>query len=148
MTTGLGHGQANAPLFAPSRPAPGWRWAPPLAATLGIGAVVLRLLSPYLTLPPCLFRTLTGWPCLTCGGTRCLLALASGRPAEAFWLNPLVTIGAFALMAAGLLGIVERAGGQPLPRPAPRHRRLLLAVALALALANWGYLVWVTRGGA
>ena len=45
-----------------------------------------RLLSP----PPvrCVFHWLTGWPCLTCGATRALLALSQLRLAGALRLNP------------------------------------------------------------
>ena len=39
----------------------------------------------------CLFRRLTGLPCLTCGGTRALAALAVGDIAGAFRIQPLVS---------------------------------------------------------
>lgn len=75
----------------------------------------------------CLFRTLTGWDCPFCGGTRLGDALLHGDVAAAFAFNPLVFVGLLSLTGLGLLWIVEVAGG-PRTRPpawvSARIRRL------------------------
>jgi hypothetical protein len=50
---------------------------------------------------PCLFRKITGLPCLSCGITRILLLLGQGEMAQAFRLSPL-----FTLAAVGAAGFV------------------------------------------
>lgn len=42
---------------------------------------------------PCSLREVTGLPCLACGGTRSVQALASGEVMEALRFNPLVFVG-------------------------------------------------------
>jgi hypothetical protein len=71
-----------------------------------------------------------GIPCLTCGSTRALLALARFDVGAAFSWNPLAAAGA-ALAGRG----VET------PRPTPALRA---ALALAVA-ANWVFLVAAGR---
>ena len=39
-------------------------------------------------MPKCLFKTLTGYDCPSCGGQRALHALLNGRVYDAFMLNP------------------------------------------------------------
>jgi len=45
----------------------------------------------------CSLRTLTGIPCIGCGGTRAVKALASGKIIEAARFNPLVVVGVFSV---------------------------------------------------
>lgn len=53
-------------------------------------------------LPPCLFRSLTGWDCPFCGGTRATRALLSGDVPAAFDHNILVPLlAALGVIAAG-----------------------------------------------
>lgn len=120
-----------------------WRWAPPLAAAAAAGVAALKLLAPYVALPPCLFRTLTGWPCPSCGGTRCVLALASLDLPAAAAGNPLVLLAAVGLMAATLLHAAERLLQRPLLSPEPLLHRpaLVRGVAVGMVLANWAYLI-------
>ena len=58
-----------------------------LGALLLIGALisVLHLLGARI----CLFRRLTGLPCLTCGTSRAFAALLRGDLADAFSIQPL-----------------------------------------------------------
>lgn len=108
-----------------------------------VSAVALKPLwlafAPHLR--PCLFYSLTGIPCPTCGTTRAAMAFLDGNLMAALAANPLAT-------AAGLLFVI----GAPLaalwaiarwpvpafPRPLPRWIR---AVAVSLILANWLYLI-------
>src|SRR3989339_326724 len=56
-------------------------------------------------LPPCSFRTVTGWvlgrplPCATCGFTHAFAYAAHGRFAEAFREQPAGTVAFFAMLA-------------------------------------------------
>ncbi|GAA3610742.1 DUF2752 domain-containing protein [Microlunatus ginsengisoli] len=85
-----------------------------LYATTGVGA-------------PCPFRTMTGWNCPLCGGTRMGAALLHGDVAAAFAFNPLAFIGLGVVTILGLLWIVEAAGG-PKVRPPRRIADRLVRV--------------------
>jgi len=104
---------------------------------------------------PCALRAVTGWPCLACGGTRSVQALASGNVVDAFKFNPLVFLAVCA--SAVWLVVSSWRAWHALPLPVPvgaaavqsdaalRSRKLrwgwwLLWLA-ALAVANWIYLV-------
>src|SRR5438132_399412 len=67
-------------------------------AGLVVASIIIARVSEHWNLPfmKCAFKSATGLPCVTCGGTRALRALSRGEFAEAFWLNPLVIAGAFA----------------------------------------------------
>jgi len=47
---------------------------------------------------PCSLRTLTGIPCIGCGGTRTMEALSRGEIVEAAQFSPLVVLGVFAVL--------------------------------------------------
>src|SRR5687767_10887839 len=67
-------------------------------------AIALILGAMQITLPACSLKRMTGIPCAFCGGTRALQALGHLHLAEAFWFNPLVTIGA---LSAAPIAIVS-----------------------------------------
>ncbi len=110
----------------------------------GGAALVCAAASPIApaaagALPSCPFRMLVGIPCLTCGGTRALLALARFDVGAAFGWNPLVAAAGILFIAGGVVALgAALAGGEVrTPRPTP-----LLRAALVLALAaNWAFLV-------
>jgi hypothetical protein len=111
----------------------------------GAVALALLLLSPLATpfgagLPPCFFRSLTGVPCPTCGGTRAALALAQGDVGAALRANPLVTVALALLVGGGLvIGALALAGrGVRRPGRVPGWVRAALVVVLA---ANWFWLI-------
>jgi hypothetical protein len=52
----------------------------------------VRAMASGWRLPPCLFKAVTGLPCATCGGTRCVLALGAGQWSEAFHWHPILVI--------------------------------------------------------
>ncbi len=68
---------------------------------------------------PCPLRSLTGWECPLCGGTRLGSALLHGDLAAAFGYNPLIFVGLIVLTVVGVLWIVEALGG-PRVRPPAR----------------------------
>lgn len=91
----------------------------------------------------CLFRRLTGWPCLTCGSTRAVLGLLRGDVVGALAANPLVVaVGALATLA---LALRVALGRELRLHPTALQGRLAWAGAFALGLGNWAYLV--LRGG-
>jgi hypothetical protein len=112
-----------------------------VAAVLLIGALVAALHAAGLRV--CLFRRLTGWPCLTCGSTRAVAALAAGHVREALALQPLAVVGGAAAALAfaaytWCLFVARRA----LSVRVGARTGLALAAALALLAAlNWAYLV-------
>ena len=123
----------------------------PLGAIfLGIGAVAALAVAvlhldrlPFLV---CLFHAATGIPCLTCGATRALADLAAGDVRGALAMNPLATLGAFALVPWGLGDLALMTRGRALSvEVAPPAARVLRVLAIVAVIANWGYLVAVGR---
>jgi hypothetical protein len=111
-----------------------------VVALLGAARLYDRLPAK---LPPCGLRTLTGVPCVGCGGTRAMRALAEGRLVEALRFNPAAVLGVFAVAAWVLLAWARYRGGvEPPPFPEQNRRisRNVLAVGFLLLL-NWGYLI-------
>lgn len=92
----------------------------------------------------CLFHRLTGLPCLTCGSTRALAALASGDVAGAFSRQPLavaVTIALGAVFAAYTFCLFA-ARRHVFVRLEPSEWRVAGLALAGLALLNWVYLAW------
>jgi hypothetical protein len=86
----------------------------------------------------CLFRTVTGWACPLCGGTRLGSALLHGDLSAAASYNPLVFAALVLVTGLGLAWLVEVAGG-------PRVR---LAAPLAMVLRRVTPTQWLLVGGA
>ena len=88
------------------------RWAPPIVLALAAAAWVFFRLG--LTTPGCLFRKVTGAPCLACGGTRSVRSLAGLDIPAAFFYSPLVAALALGVVAWTLWAVVARLRGDPL----------------------------------
>jgi hypothetical protein len=127
------------------------------ALALGIGGGLLIL---ALTFPlwrewypfACGLKTITGFPCALCGGTRAVSAWVLGRPVEAWITNPLATtIAALAtlyLPYAGFCVATRRPQRLRLVGLGPSLGRLRWAVRfalLAVVLLNWAYLIHAGR---
>lgn len=123
---------ASAPIPAASAPAAGsatvgYRMRPfeavralkALGAFVGFGLAVSGLYATTGIGFPCPFRTITGWQCPFCGGTRLGSALLHGHIGQAFAYNPMVFIGLIVISGLGALWILEAVGG---PRVRPPHR--------------------------
>ncbi len=114
--------------------------------TLGL-LVGARLLSAVgLSLSPCPFFSLTGYPCPTCYGVRSLTALGGGDVAGAFSMQPLITAAALLLLAWGVLSLfvparLELVGSKFLS--AARAGKLGWALPF-LVLSNWAFLILKT----
>jgi Protein of unknown function (DUF2752) len=116
-----------------------------LAGVLGASAVIL--LGTYrLSAIVCYFKLFTGYPCLTCGGTRAAVRLLMLDPAGALAMNPLVTVAGLVIAAWGAADIAlltrRRALRMELGPGAVRVLRVAVPIAI---LANWAYLIAVGR---
>lgn len=116
-------------------------WSVVLLVSGAIGAVWLWLQLPV---PLCPLRTLTGIPCLTCGGTRATRHLLHGEFGAAFLQSPLVTglillAGLFVLYAAGVL--LFRMPRLRIVSISDREAWVFRAAALSLLLIGWLYLI-------
>nr|WP_275588552.1 DUF2752 domain-containing protein [Microlunatus panaciterrae] len=105
-----------------------------LYATTGVGV-------------PCPFRSLTGWNCPLCGGTRMGRSLLELDLVSAFRYNPLALVALVLLGVLGVLWTVEVLGGPKVRPPAALGARLKrvhptrwsligLAVAVVYTLAR------------
>jgi hypothetical protein len=102
-------------------------------------------LAPALAegMSPCPFRALVGIPCLTCGSTRALLALARFDVGAAFGWNPLAAAAGILFVAGGAIALGAAVAGREVraPRPTP----VLRAGLVLAAAANWAFLVAAGR---
>jgi hypothetical protein len=114
-------------------------------ALAGAALSVLWVAAGHEELPRviCPFRHLTGIPCLTCGGTRALLALTRGEVQAAFLWNPLVAVFAIAaaiwLLYAAVVTVLR--APRVRVRLAERDRVLFRAAAWAAIAGNWVFLI-------
>jgi len=109
---------------------------------------VLRAAEARLTGRPelveaCSFRLRTGLPCLGCGGTRALAAVARGDVRRGWATNPLgacIGLATWALLGGALLSLV-------LGKARPLHWTIgLVAAALPLAFLASAIVWWQTVG--
>lgn len=112
---------------------------------LGLAATWFGIGLPW---PHCLFLTLTGHPCMTCGATRSAIAFFHLDFTSALKWNPLV----FAMLCG--MSIFDGYAFVVLVLRSPRLRLQLAAnegkiirlVAVTLLLSNWIYLLSRPRG--
>jgi hypothetical protein len=94
--------------------------------------------------PPCTWHDVTGLPCPSCGATRSVTALLAGKWSAAFLLNPLVFLGAVAVVLYDIYAAAVLAWRAPRLRCGPLSRRAGNAVRLAVLAAvagNWAWLI-------
>ncbi|MBI4911738.1 MAG: DUF2752 domain-containing protein [Acidobacteria bacterium] len=102
-------------------------------------ALLLRPWSEQIAalLPSCAFHRWTGLPCLSCGLTRCLQALARGDLGGAFHWHPVGAALVLLSPVAAIWDLWRAIRGRPWP-PLPAHWGWRAGVAAALALA-WAF---------
>lgn len=111
-----------------------------VAAIVG-GAIWLRLGFPTLRCP---FLAVTGYPCLTCGATRCAIAFLHGNFSVAWLWNPLVVV---ALCGVALFDVyaaivlIMRAPRLRLVDWTRTEKNAVRIAAVALIVVNWIYLL-------
>lgn len=120
-------------------PCPAWAVAVVLGWTALVGLAVLLAQRGGGHVQLCLFKSITGYPCPTCGSGRGTLALLRGDPLAAWRFNPLLFT-ALAVVAAALAA--RLAFGRAVRLELTRAEKYVLwAVILAAALANWAYVI-------
>lgn len=116
-------------------------WLVVSVATAIGGAIWLGL---HLPTPRCPFLAVTGYPCLTCGATRCAIALSHGNISAAWLWNPLALIALcgvvlFDVYAAAVL--ITRAPRLRLADWTRAEKNVVRLAVIALIAANWIYLL-------
>ncbi|MBL0210163.1 MAG: DUF2752 domain-containing protein [Holophagaceae bacterium] len=122
----------------------GFPWlATGLVGSGGLGILAAKALgASRLSLPPCIFKSLTGVPCATCGLTRCGMALAQGDWRMAFHWHPLAVL--FVLCAPVLVAWDLRRARRGEPFPDLPDSLALRMAAAGLFLGAWA--LQVARG--
>ena len=115
----------------------------------GIALVILGagwLQSILSFAPDCVFKGLTGIPCLTCGSTRSVVHLSHGDILSAFTMNPLTTLCLMSAVLYFIYGLMSAA--LHLPRISllftDKERTIMRAGVVMLLLVQWAYLILVT----
>ena len=108
-----------------------------------VSAVALRpvwlALAPHLR--SCIFRSLTGISCPTCGTTRAATAFLDGNLIAAFAANPLAAAAGFLFVVGAPLAVIWTLAEwrvPVLPNPLPNWMRI---GAILLIAANWIYII-------
>jgi hypothetical protein len=115
-----------------------------LLVSLGAGGGFIIWLWAHLPVPACVFHSLTGFPCPTCGATRSARQFLQGHFASSFVFNPLAFasycgIALFDVYAAAVL--VSGAPRVRVERLSSRETSILRGLIVALIGANWVYLI-------
>jgi len=94
--------------------------------------------------PRCPLLALTGYPCLTCGATRCAIAFGHGHVAQAWHWNPLALVAICGVVLFDVYAAIVLIGRLPRwrlvdwTRPEKKIFRVTIIALLAL---NWIYLL-------
>jgi len=108
-------------------------------------AVVALLHLDRLPFSLCVFKAVTGLPCMTCGTTRALARLARLDLAGALAMNPLATAGTLALLPWAVADLALLPRGRALSLElSPAAARVARIAAVAAVLVNW---VWLVAAG-
>jgi Protein of unknown function (DUF2752) len=94
--------------------------------------------------PRCPLLAVTGYPCLTCGATRCAIAFGHGHFFQAFHWNPLALVGICGLLLFDLYAAIVLVAGLPrlrLTNWTRVEKNVARLVGVALIFANWAYLL-------
>jgi len=112
---------------------------------VSVGALALAVIWFLLGLPwpICVFHTLTGHPCATCGATRSAIAFFHGQFFSAWKWNPLAFIGYCTLSIFNAYAATVLVSGAPRLRLAhikTNEKKFLRVFVIALLALNWIYL--------
>ena len=101
------------------------------------GASVQRAIGQQAS--PCLFKRLTHLPCPTCGFTRGMVHILSGRLVGGWLCNPLL----FAVLGSFLMWLVVRVvfAREVHINMTAVEQRIAWLLAVGLILANWAYVI-------
>lgn len=116
-------------------------WLVAAASAIALRPLWLAL-APHLR--PCIFRTITGLPCPTCGTTRAAVAFLHGDLVSAFASNPLATLTGILFIAGApiaALWVVSDGPGVQVPQAPPQLLRWVLLGMIAL---NWLWVIFAS----
>src|SRR5262245_34419762 len=107
-----------------------------------VGPIVSFLHLDHLRVRTCMFKTITGIPCMTCGSTRALGRLAHLDFMGGLRVNPLATVTLLTLFVAGVVNMTLLPSGRTLRLDASsREWRWMIVSGLVLLFVNWIYLI-------
>ena len=114
---------------------------------------VVRGLELILDIPqvlrnfPCIFKSITHIPCLTCGMTRSIISLVHLNIIESVKMNPLIFLTIIILLFWGVLSLLAL-----IIKPrhikielTPTERRIVIFSVITLIVINWLYLILAGR---
>ena len=116
-------------------------WLAISVGTIVAGAIWLTFGLPW---PRCPFLAVTGFPCMTCGATRCATAFLHGNFLAALRWNPLGFAALCGVAAFDLYAIVVLAGRGPRLRMVDwtaAEKNVARIAVVALTALNWVYLL-------
>jgi hypothetical protein len=116
-------------------------WLAVSATALVAGMVWLGVGAPWLRCP---FLAVTGYPCLTCGATRCAIAFLHGNFFLALSWNPLAFVALCGVTLFDLYALIVLVARGPRLRVIEWTRAEKNAVriaVIALIVVNWIYLL-------
>ena len=119
-----------------------------ILAACALGAITMVVLLHLYRLPfsVCIFKAVTGIPCMTCGTTRALARLARLDLAGALAMNPLATLGTLAVLPWGAADLLLLSRGRALSLElSPAAARVVRIAAVVAVLANWAWLIAAGR---
>lgn len=118
-----------------------------LLVSFGTFASLALWFAAGLPTPSCVFHSLTGLPCPTCGSTRAAYHFLHGHFAASFLFNPLAFLAFCALVLFDLYALTILAARAPRLRLhsfSPVEKLLLRSLVVALLAGNWFYLLTAT----
>jgi uncharacterized protein DUF2752 len=117
-----------------------------LVCGLVIAAVVGVFHLDRVPVTLCMFKVVTGLPCMTCGTTRAFARLFALDPRGAVVMNPLAAAVAIALIPWGVADLLLYPKGRAVAlEVSPGVAPALRVAAVTLLAANWAYLIVVGR---
>lgn len=112
-----------------------------VAGASALFAYVLHLLGRLPQLP-CVFKTVTGYPCPTCGTTRSILHLLQWDIVSAFLYNPLFFLAGIVFIAWGIYGFYILFSGKKVKVTFTKNEGRFLKWGIwILFILNWIYLL-------
>ena len=94
--------------------------------------------------PRCPLLAMTGYPCLTCGATRCAMALGHGHLTQAWHWNPLALLALCGVVIFDLYAAIVLVGRLPRLRLIEWTRggkKVVRLAVIGLIAVNWIYLL-------